>query len=71
MLLELLTPLIIAAEPVRIDVPEGKYDHETQVMVYKNVPKADSFEVAQIRQATFNGIRTFDFQGNPRDADND
>lgn len=62
MLLELLTPLIIASEPVRIDVPHGKYDHESQVMKY---------EVAQYQQPTFGGTRTYLPDGKPFDNDND
>jgi hypothetical protein len=31
----LLTPMILAAEPVRLEVPEQSYDHRTQTSTIK------------------------------------
>jgi hypothetical protein len=63
MIVELLTPLVIATAPIRIDVPEIAYNHETQVSV--TVAKAD------IAGLTGAGTRTYDGFGQPFDADND
>lgn len=62
MLLELITPLMIASAPIKIDVPQGTYDHAAQVSTYKE---------AQYRPPTWNQTQTYDFQGRPHDADND
>ena len=60
MIIELLTPLMIATAPMRIDVDMPKYDHQVQ----KNT-------VVAWQQITYNGTRTYDWQGRPNDADND
>jgi hypothetical protein len=31
----LLTPMILAAEPVRLEVPQQTYDHRTQTSTFK------------------------------------
>ena len=64
MLIELLTPLILATAPtaIAVDEPE-KYSHETQSIVSFN-DKGPIF-------ATFNGTQTFDMYGKQRDADSD
>jgi hypothetical protein len=61
MLIELITPLMLATAPMAIDVPESRYDHAAQVSVYKNMKLA----------LTVNGTQTFDFQGKPTDNDSD
>ena len=33
MIVELLTPLVIATAPIRVDVPEVAYNHEQQVSI--------------------------------------
>ena len=63
MIVELLTPLVIATAPVRIDVPELSYSHEQQMSV--------SLASETTSYGTWNGTQTFDFQGRPHDADND
>ena len=60
MIIELLTPLMIATAPMRIDVDMPKYDHQVQ----KNT-------VVAWQQITFNGTQTYDYNGRPHDADND
>lgn len=60
MIVTLLTPLMIATAPMRIDVEMPKYDHQMQ----KNA-------VVAYQQITFNGTQTFDYNGRPWDADND
>lgn len=60
MIVELLTPLMIATAPMRIDIDMPKYDHQVQ----KNT-------VVAYQQITFNGTQTFDYNGRPNDADND
>jgi hypothetical protein len=62
MLIELITPLMLATAPMAIDVPKGNYDHSSQVSTYK-----DNLKLA----LTMNGTQTFDYQGKPHDADND
>jgi hypothetical protein len=61
MLIELITPLMLATSPMSIDVPDSKYDHGAQVSVQKNLKIA----------VTMSGTQTFDVNGKPRDADND
>jgi len=53
----------LAAQPVRIDAPEGDYSHETQT----RVRKAGHDTVMWTPNAT----QTFNFQGRPNDADSD
>jgi hypothetical protein len=66
MLIELITPLVLATAPITIQQVEPlKYSHETQ-----SVEAIPSTVLAQ-RQITYNGTRTFDFQGRPNDADAD
>jgi hypothetical protein len=61
MLIELITPSMLAKAPMRIDIPNGSYDHESQVSTYTKT--AQMF--------TVNGTRTFDTNGKPNDSDND
>ena len=64
MLLELITPLLIASAPVTVFVEStDKYSHETQVTM-----RTDD---EGVRQLTMNGTRTYDYNGRPRDSDND
>jgi hypothetical protein len=64
MIVELITPLMLATAPMTISAVEPlKYSHEQQAV---EAP----YTVAQ-RNTTWNGTRTFDFQGKPNDADND
>lgn len=64
MIVELLTPLVIATAPVRIDLPEIAYSHETQV----SVARAD---VTGYGYPTVSATQTFDGAGRPMDSDND
>ena len=63
MLIELVTPLMIATAPIAIDVPKGAYDHAAQITKYQNE------KVAQYR--TFSGTQTYMANGRPFDNDND
>lgn len=63
MIVELLTPLVLATAPVRIDLPEIAYNHEAQVSI--SLAKAD------VTSYTAFGTQTFDGTGRPMDADND
>ena len=66
MILELITPLMIATAPAQIKAPEALvYSHEQQAVAFK-----DAVTVAQ-RSITWNGTQTFDFNGRPNDSDND
>ena len=60
MLIELVTPLMLATAPITIDVPKDKYDHSAQVSVHKNLKLA----------ITFSGTQTLMY-GKPNDNDND
>ena len=71
MLIEMITPLILATAPAVVTVPEVKYDHLLQVSKRVDVKTGRPVEVAQYRPVTFNGTQTFDYQGKPRDSDND
>jgi putative ATP-grasp target RiPP len=70
MLIELITPLILATAPTTITVPEVKYDHVLQVSRQVEVKTGRPVEVAQ-RPTTWNGTQTYDYNGKPRDSDND
>ncbi|NYZ11590.1 hypothetical protein HL658_03440 [Azospirillum sp. RWY-5-1] len=61
----LLTPLLLAAEPVRLDLGEPRYSHQTQ----QNVWNSGEFQTAA--QKTFNATQTFDTKGKPKDRDSD
>lgn len=71
MLIELITPLVLATAPAVVPVPIVKYDHLLQVSNQVDVKTGRPLEVAQYRPITFNGTQTFDANGRPRDADND
>lgn len=69
MIIQLITPLMIAATPMQItDVAPLKYDHATQATVPAEMKE---FQTAQYRPTTFNATQTYDFNGRPKDADND
>ena len=66
MLIELITPLVLATAPITIQQVEPlKYSHETQSV------EATSQTIIAQRMPTSNGTQTFDFRGRPWDADND
>lgn len=65
MIIELITPLMLATAPMAITATEPlKYSHETQQV------QTQSYQLAQ-RWPTYNGTQTFDWNGRPSDADND
>jgi hypothetical protein len=70
MILELLTPLAISAEPMKIDIPQLQYDHQTQLTKTVFI-KASGEKVAYGLDRTFNGTRTYDGGGRPFDNDMD
>jgi len=63
MIIELLTPLMLATAPVRIEVPEGIYNHGTQMSEYG--------ELTTAQRRTYNGTQTFSPYGRPQDSDSD
>lgn len=66
MLINLLTPLIIASAPNAVIIDANfSYSHETQTRYLQATgsPSEESW--------TFNGTQTFDYNGRPADADND
>jgi hypothetical protein len=62
MLVELITPLMLATAPMAIDVPKGAYDHAAQV---SNTQK--TLKLAM----TYAGTQTYASNGRPFDSDND
>ncbi len=66
MLLELLTPLMLASTPATITLNENVvYSHESQGQVGENGP------ISQIKTFTAGGTQTYNYQGKPYDNDND
>ena len=66
MLIELLTPLLLATTPPTITLSENvTYSHAAQSQMGENGP------ISQMRTTTFGGTQTFDFKGKPNDSDND
>ena len=64
MLVELITPLMIATAPTVVVIQDiEKYSHETQIVARANLKEELS--------ATYGGTRTFDISGRPWDNDND
>ena len=64
MLIELITPLLIATAPTTVIVQDtDMYSHDTQVVARSGSDGANSF--------TAGGTRTYDFSGKPFDNDND
>lgn len=63
----LLTPFILMIAPTSITNIDVEYDHEKQMNV-----NGDGTEMSTTMATnTFNGTQTFDYSGNPYDADND
>jgi hypothetical protein len=64
MIVELLTPLILASAPAIVEVDTAtKYDHSQQIVEARLDPKTLSF--------TTSGTQTYMPNGRPFDADND
>lgn len=68
MLVELLTPFVLATAPVTLDVPPqcAVYSHEAQSTIGQGEEP-----IGQYSTRTRNGTRTFDWQGRPNDSDDD
>ena len=62
----LLTPLLLAMNPVSINAEQLSYDHEAQMNV-----NAEGVYANTLSSTTFNGTQTFDYEGKPFDSDND
>ena len=64
----LLTPLVLAVNPVEVDASQwaASYSHETQVN--STTASGAPFTVST---STFNGTQTFDMNGRPWDNDSD
>ena len=65
MLIELITPLVLATSPMTITTESLKYSHESQQVQTQGV------QVAQYRPPTYNATRTYAPGGQPSDSDND
>jgi hypothetical protein len=64
MIIELITPLLIATAPTAIISDQHVvYSHQTQTVVSQDGTSPVSY--------TSSATRTFDWQGKPNDADND
>ena len=66
MFVELITPLMIATTPMKVEVPASVYDHSKQTSI-----STSNEQVAQYVQRTFSGTRTYLPNGQPFDSDND
>jgi len=64
----LLTPLVLAVNPVTVDASKAiEYDHETQVVSAEE--GVDGYQT--MTSTTFNGTQTYGYDGKPSDNDND
>jgi hypothetical protein len=64
MLIELITPLVLATSPMAIIVPETAiYNHGTQMVALNSTKDTLSL--------TWNGTQTYGPTGRPTDSDND
>lgn len=64
MIVELITPLMLATAPMTVPTEPLKYSHETQQV------QSQGYQVAQ-RLSTPGSTQTYDPNGRPRDSDND
>jgi putative ATP-grasp target RiPP len=69
MLLNLITPLMIATSPVTVVVPAMDYDHGSQIATIPNGVRVA--EEPNLHKTTYNSTRTYNAQGQPSDSDND
>jgi hypothetical protein len=66
MLIELITPLVLATAPTAVIVPEtAAYNHQTQMVAMNSAKDSTAAGI------TFNGTQTFGSDGRPRDSDTD
>lgn len=66
MIIELLTPMMIATAPDKIDLKsEQIYDHKTQIVV----AYVEHGIVQKQEDVQYSSTRTYDGGGNPKDAD--
>lgn len=67
MLIELLTPLMLASTPTTISLSENvTYSHEAQSQICENGPISQN-----VKTFTYSGTQTYDYRGKPNDSDND
>lgn len=66
----LLTPMMLSSLPSKMPGFEHAYDHTEQVSSGFQVAAAMGTNFC-INTSTFNGTQTYDYQGNPYDADSD
>ncbi|MDH6303289.1 hypothetical protein M2128_002235 [Polynucleobacter sphagniphilus] len=64
MLVELITPLMIATAPAIVDAKAPVYSHSTQQVIALN-------DISGQTPAAFGSTRTYDISGKPWDNDND
>ena len=68
MILELITPLLLATAPMSIAIPEEmKYSHQTQQIEQSYTAKVGAVSA----WPTYGATQTYDATGRPRDNDND
>lgn len=65
MIIELLTPLMLATSPLTVPQPT------VQPLTYSHSEQATTQVAQKVPTFTTNGTQTFDWQGKPNDADND
>ncbi len=63
MLINLITPLMLATAPQLADSSIAIYDHQSQ--------SAGKSHLAKKEQIAYSSTRTYDWQGNPNDSDFD
>ena len=68
MILELITPLLLATAPMNITIAEElKYSHQTQQIEQSYTAKVGALSA----WPTYGATQTYDYSGRPRDNDND
>lgn len=65
MIIELLTPLMLATAPATIEPVQTTYSHEAQASSEPNGATLKTYTVSA------NGTQTYDWKGNPNDNDSD
>ena len=64
MLVELITPIMLATAPVTVDAPVQVYDHKAQQVVMHD-------STSETKRIFASSTRTFDAWGKPYDSDQD
>ena len=68
MIIEILTPLMLATSPVTFEpAAPSVYDHSVQ----RVIPSEPHVQTTQYRTYTASGTQTYAYNGRPNDSDND